>query len=162
MIVVADTSPVRYLVLIQHVDVLPRLYGRVIVPSAVVAELTHERTPALVRTWIASKPIWLDVQAPKAAATANDISLGAGELAAIELAEELSADALLIDDRDGRREAERRGLPVLGTLRVLADAAAQELIDLEPAFERLAQTNFRTDPGLLQQLLAIDRRRRGA
>jgi predicted nucleic acid-binding protein len=134
VIVVADTSPVRYLVLIQHVDVLPRLYGRVIVPSAVVAELTHERTPELVRTWISSKPMWLDVQAPKTAATANDTSLGAGELAAIELAEELSADALLIDDRDGRREAERRRLPVLGTLRVLADAAAQELIDLEPVF----------------------------
>ena len=65
MIVVADTSPLRYRILIEHVDVLPALYGRVIVPPAVMTELTHERTPASVRAWLNSKPEWLHVQAPK-------------------------------------------------------------------------------------------------
>jgi predicted nucleic acid-binding protein len=89
-----------------------------------------------------------------------DRSLGAGERAAIALAEELSADALLIDERDGRREAERCGLPVLGTLRVLADAAEHGLADLHTAFDRLRQTNFRASEQLLQSLLARDPERR--
>lgn len=39
-VVVADTSPLNYLVLIGEIDLLRRLYGRVVVPSEVVAELT--------------------------------------------------------------------------------------------------------------------------
>ena len=93
-------------------------------------------------------------------ATADELALGLGERAAIALAEELSADALLIDDRDGRREAARRRLPVLGTLRVLADAAEQGLIDLRAALERLTLTNFRVDEQLVQRLLALDAERR--
>lgn len=160
MIVVADTSPLRYLVLIEHIDVLPTLYGRVIVPPAVIAELAHEHTPPVVRAWLSDKPNWLDVRAARNAMTTEAITLGPGEQAAIALAEELSADALLIDDRDGRREAERRRLPVLGTLRVLADAAEQGLLDLRDAFDRLAHTNFRADGQLVHRLLAIDAARR--
>ena len=160
MIVVADTSPLRYLVLIQRIDVLPTLYGRVIVPPAVIAELAQEHTPATVRAWLSDPPNWLSVRAPKNATIAEAITLGPGEQAAIALAEELSADALLMDDRDGRREAMRRRLPVLGTLRVLADAAEQGLLNLADAFDRLALTNFRADEQLVHRLLAIDAARR--
>jgi predicted nucleic acid-binding protein len=160
VIVVADTSPLRYLILIEHAHILPRLYGHVIVPPAVVAELGHEHTPESVRSWLSSKPDWLQVQMPKTMVTADELALGLGERAAIALAEELAADALLIDDRDGRREAARRHLSVLGTLRVLADAAEQGLIDLRAAFGRLALTNFRTDQQLVQRLLALDAERR--
>lgn len=90
MIVVADTSPLRYLVLIQHIDVLPSLYGRVIVPAAVIVELTHEHTPAMVHAWSSDPPNWLDVRAPKRAMTTEAVTLGPGEQAAIALAEELS------------------------------------------------------------------------
>ena len=160
MIVVADTSPLRYLVLIQHIDVLPALYGRVLVPPAVIAELAHEHTPEIVRSWLSEPPEWLHVQPPTKLVTSERSTLGLGEQQAICLAEELSADALLIDDRDGRREAERRRLPVLGTLRVLADAAEHGLLDLGGAFDRLAHTNFRADEQLVHRLLAIDVARR--
>jgi predicted nucleic acid-binding protein len=53
MIVIADTGPLNYLVLIGEVDVLPHLYTRVIVPEAVVKELRAAGAPASVRTWIA-------------------------------------------------------------------------------------------------------------
>ena len=39
MIVVSDTSPLNYLVLIEEVEVLPAIFGRVVVPPAVVEEL---------------------------------------------------------------------------------------------------------------------------
>ena len=160
MIVVADTSPLRYLILIECIDVLPSLYGHVTVPPAVITELSHERTPESVRMWLAALPAWLHLQAPKELMPTDDRALGPGEWAAIALAEELSADALLMDDRDGRREAERRRLVVLGTLRVLADAAGQDLADLRTALDRLALTNFRADEQLIDRLLVLDARRR--
>lgn len=160
MIVVADASPLRYLILIEHTHILPALYGRVLIPPIVVSELSQEETPGIVRRWIANRPDWVRVQGPTRELVAADQSLGAGELAAIALAEELSADALLIDERDGRREAERRGLPILGTLRVLADAAEHGLADLPAAFDRLRQTNFRASEPLFQSLLARDAARR--
>ncbi|MGE0392891.1 MAG: hypothetical protein AB7P67_04920 [Vicinamibacterales bacterium] len=101
MIVVADTGPLQYLILIEHVDVLPALYGRVIIPSAVMAELSHDRTPVPVQTWIAGKPEWLHVQTPARTVATADATLGPGESAAIALAEELSADAEAY--RDARR-----------------------------------------------------------
>jgi predicted nucleic acid-binding protein len=162
VIVVADTSPLRYLILIEHTHILQALYGRVLVPPIVISELSHEQTPDIVQHWIANLPDWVRVQGPTRELVAVDLSLGAGERAAIALAEELSADALLIDERDGRREAERRGLPVLGTLRVLADAAEHDLADLPTAFDRLRQTNFRASEPLLKTLLARDAARRGA
>ncbi len=65
MIVVADSSPLRYLILIEHTHVLPALYGRVLIPPGVSGELNRQRTPPLVRTWLARRPSWLDVRAPQ-------------------------------------------------------------------------------------------------
>lgn len=115
MIVVADTSPLRYLILIEHVHVLPALFGEVIVPPAVVAELTNERTPLEVRTWLADKPEWLRVQTPRETLPQLRGAIDDGEREAIALAVELRA-AVLIDDRNGRRQAEALKCPAVGTL----------------------------------------------
>ncbi|MEQ1912670.1 MAG: DUF3368 domain-containing protein [Vicinamibacterales bacterium] len=153
MLVVADTSPLRYLILIEHVHVLPALYGDVIVPPAVVRELTADRTPAEVRTWFANKPAWLRVQTPREVLVQLGGVIDDGEREAIALAVEIRADALLMDDRDGRREAEALNCHVLGTLRVLADAAEHGLADLAAALDRLRSTNFRADGRLIDQIL---------
>lgn len=65
-----------------------------------------------------------------------------------------------MDDREGVEEARRLGLTVIGTLGVLDRAAARGLVELAPALDRLRQTNFRVHPGLLDGLLAADRRRK--
>jgi predicted nucleic acid-binding protein len=153
VIVVADASPLRYLILIEHVHVLPALYGRVLVPPAVITELNRERTPDLVRAWLAKSPDWLHVQAPRETLIGLGTVLGDGERQAIALAVEMSADALLMDDRDARREAERMNCAVLGTLRVLADAGAHGDADLKIALDRLRLTNFRADDRLIQRIL---------
>lgn len=49
MIVVADTSPINYLILIEAIDVLPALYQKIVVPTAVYDELQSDATPAEVR-----------------------------------------------------------------------------------------------------------------
>jgi len=157
VIVVADASPLRYLILIEHVHVLRALYGRVLVLPPVISELNQERTPDLVRNWLSNSPEWLVVQAPQQPLPSLPRVLGPGEREAIALAAELSADALLMDDRDGRREAAKRNLVVLGTLRVLADAEAHGFANLRVALDRLRLTNFRADDKLIERLLAMSK-----
>jgi predicted nucleic acid-binding protein len=54
MVVIADTTPVNYLVLIRHQDLLPRLFGRLLIPEAVLRELHAAATPQVVREWTES------------------------------------------------------------------------------------------------------------
>jgi predicted nucleic acid-binding protein len=147
MIVIADTGPLNYLVLIGSVEVLKPLYTRVIVPEAVVKELRVAGAPAAVRTWIARPPAWLEVQ-PDSPPDPTLGFLDPGEAAALTLAQLLNADELLIDDWAGRAEAARRSLRVTTTLGVLADAHQAGLADFELAITRLRSTNFRLDPDL--------------
>ena len=59
MLVVSDTSPLNYLILIKSVDVLPSLYGRVAAPRMVLRELLDPEAPPPVRDWAARPPSWL-------------------------------------------------------------------------------------------------------
>jgi predicted nucleic acid-binding protein len=152
MIVVADTSPINYLVLIGYEFVLPRLYGEVFIPYAVFMELNDRDTPEVVRNWMAEPPKWMGVEGPGALSPQIG-SLDAGESAGILLAERLHADLILIDDAVARREAESRGLNVAGTLRVLQSAAHEGLLDLGEGLARLKKTNFYVAPKLIERLL---------
>ncbi|MGB6265902.1 MAG: DUF3368 domain-containing protein [Candidatus Acidiferrales bacterium] len=60
---------------------------------------------------------------------------------------------MIVDDRQGRREAEKRGIPVMGTLGVLREAATLELLNLRVAVKRLEATSFYLAPEVLQRLL---------
>ena len=59
--VVADTSPLNYLVLIHQINLLPDLYGRVLIPESVLAELSAIETPQVVRNWATNLPEWIEV-----------------------------------------------------------------------------------------------------
>jgi hypothetical protein len=69
--------------------------------------------------------------------------LDPGERDAILLAEEVRADLLLIDERQGRLEARRRGITTTGTLGVLLAAGARGLVTAEYAFQRLLSETVR-------------------
>ena len=158
-VVVADTSPLNYLVLIGHIDVLHRLYGRVVAPSEVLAELTNAGTPPQVSEWIQSRPEWVEVRDVRG--DSNDPALeqiDPGERAAILLAQDEPDVLLLIDDAAGRAEANRRAIANTGTLGVLRAAASGELLDLRSALTGLAATNFRISQVIIEQLLAEDAR----
>ena len=98
MIVVSDTSPLNYLILISAIDILPRLFGEIHVPAEVLNELQRSRAPEVVKRWAQSPPQWLRVSTPATAITAS-VRLDSGEAHAIALAKELGADAVLIDER---------------------------------------------------------------
>ena len=64
MIVVAETTPLHYLALIEQTHLLPALYGCVLIPPAVMAELNDPETPELVSRGVGNRPHWLEVRAP--------------------------------------------------------------------------------------------------
>lgn len=151
MIVVSDTSPINYLLLIEEIGLLEKLFQKVLIPEAVFAELNHQLAPEPVRDWLKKIPAWIEIHpVPNPEVIA---SLGRGEQQAITLAHRVGADLLLIDEHKARREALARGLIVAGTLNVLETAAQQGLIDLTSSLQRLMETNFRAAPSLFEAIL---------
>ena len=150
MIVVADSGPLHYLILLEQIELLRRFYGQVLVPEPVASELSVAGAPAAVRDWITKPPTWVDVRAVSADVVSMIIDdLDLGERAAIALAETLHADLLLIDEAAGRAEAKRRHLRVTGTLGVLRAGAEQGLVNVPELLERLNATSFYLDETLL-------------
>ncbi|KAA6463248.1 DUF3368 domain-containing protein [Acidobacteria bacterium AB60] len=149
MIVVADTSPLNYLIQIHCDHVLPRLYRKVLVPVGVIEEWRSPKAPLSIKSWVEVTPDWSEIH-PLASSAQPELGyLDRGEREAIQVAEERGARLLLIDERKGRLEAARRGLSTTGTLGVLLEAGEAGLIDLPHAYRVLIeQTTLRTSPDL--------------
>ena len=90
MIVVADTSPINYLILIGDIDLLPALFGGIVIPDAVDTELRAPGSPLLVKSWMNTVPSWIDVKASRT--VDSTLPLGRGEV-----------DVLLEDDEGNER-----------------------------------------------------------
>jgi predicted nucleic acid-binding protein len=159
MIVVADTSPINYLVLIRCEHLLPSLFGNVVIPRAVLRELTHAASRSRVRAWASELPVWVDVRTAAVSDPALEW-LGPGEREGLALAQEIGADLILIDDLQARQEARKRNLRVTGTLGILREAARRDLIDLTEAMTSLQATGFYAPLGLIAELLQEDARRK--
>lgn len=156
MIVVADTSPINYLVLIGHIEILEYFYDQVIIPAAVWMELQDANTPDPVRRWALALPPWMEVRSLTIAPDPSLDFLDTGEREAIALALELHADRLIADETLARQEAVRRGLNVIGTLGILRNGAGAHLLELPEALRRLQETTFYVAPELIQFLLNED------
>jgi len=152
MIVVADTSPLNYLILIGRVDILEVLYGSILIPHAVQDEMLSLKAPARVREWAVSPPEWLNIVSPSCVPIIALPRLDRGETEAILVASELSADWLLIDEAAGRDEAGRRGIKTIGTLGVLRAAHQSGLLDLRKSIDEIVKLGFRVSPSLIQIL----------
>jgi predicted nucleic acid-binding protein len=107
MIVVADTTPLNYLILIGEIELLPALYRTVLVPQAVHRELQHPRTPPQVRSWASAIPSWCEVRSITSPPASALTELDAGEQEAIQLALDTGIDTVLIDETEGRQAALR-------------------------------------------------------
>jgi predicted nucleic acid-binding protein len=163
VIVVADTSPINYMVQIGAIRVLPSLYRRVVVPAAVWEELLAARTPTIVKSWLAASNDWLEVRSSSYAAPLS-ASLDGGEAQAIQLALDIKADLVLMDDRRGVVEARRLKLTTTGTVGVLVAAERAGLLNAEDHLKRLlAETNFKCSPAVAQDaFLQIQQIRSGS
>jgi|HubBroStandDraft_1064217.scaffolds.fasta_scaffold92670_2 predicted nucleic acid-binding protein len=153
LLVVADTSPIRYLVEIGHIGALPKLFERIFIPSIVHDELRHPSAPLAVRQWANSPPAWLDVLPVIVSDDPALRPLDDGEKSALTLGMNLGADLILIDERKGAAVALKKGFEIAGTLGVLTRSAQRGLLDLANALERLKRTNFYYRQELFDDLL---------
>lgn len=158
MIVVADTGPLNYLLLCGQVQLLPELFGSLLMPPAVHREIMNPQAPAAVRTWAGNLPAWVKVQSPQNASRFAD--LGPGEREAISLAMEVRADFVLMDETHGRQVAVANGVAVKGTLGVLEEAAGRGLIELRAATIALKSTGIFLAEEIIEAAIERDRSRR--
>ena len=153
MIVISDTSPLCYLILIGQDQILSHLFGTITIPHGVRNELQHEDAPDAVRRWIGHPPEWLSFQGVSGRLEHDLLALHEGEREAIQLALALQADLVLLDEKAARHAAGARKLPYTGLVGLLSRAAAEGLLDLPDTIRELRNTTFRASPGLLKQIL---------
>jgi predicted nucleic acid-binding protein len=155
LVVVADTTPLNYLVQLEAINLLHTLFGQVLVPRAVIDELSHNNSRPAVRAWSAATPAWLEIVEEVRSDSSLDDVLGAGERDAISLATQLGADLVLIDEVAGRKAAMARNLNVAGTLAVLLQGSLrQSNMDFPASLKRLRLLGFRMSDDLEQTMLA--------
>jgi predicted nucleic acid-binding protein len=154
-LIVADAGPLIALSRIRRLGVLREMFDEVMLPSLVVDELRlHEQRPGveeLARAILREK--WLRIRKPRI--TLPIAGLADGEVAAIHLSEQLRCP-LLVDERRARRVAAGRGIPTVGTGRILIEAKRLRLIDrvdVELAGLRLA--GYRLSDALCRQILSL-------
>jgi predicted nucleic acid-binding protein len=152
MTIVSNTTPLCYLTLIGHVEILPKLYGNIHVTQKVLEELRHPAAPPLLRNWAANPTEWLKIHSDPEEPDNSLVALDPGERTALLLFEQLRADVLLLDEAAARAIADQRRLRISGTLGVLCDAAQAGLLDLTAALDLLRQTKFRASPALWRSL----------
>lgn len=161
MIVIADTSPVNYLVLISAIDLLPELYEQVVVPGAVLEELLDRQSPRAVRGWASQLPAWAIVQEPRTLAL-EVADLGRGERQAITLAMmQINRPLILMDERKVTDRARSLGLETIGLLGVLMEISNQRIGDGHALFHALLETNFSITTDLRDQIEAMFQMPRG-
>ena len=150
MIVVSDASPLITLLNVGRLKLLRDLYGSLVIPSAVLAEVTAPGTIA------GFPPGWIVVQDPAGPPPAETAGLGAGETAALTLAREIVADEVVIDERRGRAVAAALGLRAVGLLAVVVEAKRAGLIpEVGPVLDELVAAKFRLSAALRADILDL-------
>ena len=156
LLVIADTGPIRYLVQIDQIDLLARLFENIVIPAIVAGELRHPSAPPQVQAWMKQPPAWLKVLSVTDIDDPELKTLDPGERSAIALGISLKADLLLIDERKGVAIAVNKGFETTGTLGVLDLAAKRGLIDLRDGIVSSAQIS---DTGRRFSMLYLMNRR---
>ena len=149
MPIVSNSSPLIALARIQRLDLVPAVLQSILIPPAVAREI--EPSIPVVPAWVSVK-----VLSSQRAPLTSRGRLGDGEREAIALAMEIGADAVLIDERAGRRVAEEAGLRVIGTLGLLLEAKrAGHVTTIRGELDKLLETSFFLSPQLYDQLLRM-------
>jgi len=136
MVIVSDTTPVIFLLKINRLDLLQKLFGEVLIPNVVYAELTSntrfaDEAEAVIR---ASFMKSVSVSNPESVRILKMATrLDQGESKAIVLTDELKADILLMDEAKGRTISGQLGITVMGTIGLLISAYEDKMITSEEA-----------------------------
>lgn len=153
---ISNTSPVLYLYRIGVLEWLPKLFGEIWVPQAVVLELQEGHR----RGYDVPNPgdyAWLRIVEPHSVPFEwLALDLGIGELEAMALALENPQRVMLLDDALARRIALAAGLEVWGTLRVLLEGKSQGLTEtIKPLVGKLEDAGIWISNDIRRRVLAL-------
>lgn len=154
---VTNSSPVIFLSKLGRLDLLRISTEKVLIPDEVVEEIERydDVAAADLRRALGQ---WLEQRPVKHSSSLSTLraELGAGEAAAITLAQEMSAERVVLDDLDARRWALRLDLRVTGTVGLLLAAKLKGRIpSLESELERLEELGFWISQPLLEAVLVM-------
>ena len=161
MTIISDTTPIISLIKINRLDLLKKLFGEILIPEAVYRELTTNVTFKNEADIVKNSDFLKtsSVQNRKALEILQASSgLDDGESEAIILADELNSDALIIDERKGRKVAQKLGIRITGTVGVLLQAHNENMIttdEIKQYLEQLRNSNIRLSDSLIQETLSL-------
>jgi predicted nucleic acid-binding protein len=163
MIIVSDTTPISELAKVDHLDLLPKLFGKVVIPQGVFDELQVGEHPAAKLVHDLS---WLEVVTVNNQQLVRELQqsfkLDLGESEAIALAEEIRASQLLIDERAARKVAMARKLPLIGTVGILLLAKRRGLLDsVKDVLDEMKAQGMRISDRLYVQVLTLAQEKDG-
>lgn len=160
MIVVSDTTAISNLAQINQLELLEKIYHRIIIPKGVYEELLALDNFGIPIEKILSQD-WIEAKTVSSGTLLEQFSeeLDRGEAEAIVLAIELNADYLLIDEKMGRKIAQENQIPIIGTLGVLLKSKELGLIEsVKKQMDSLRQIGFWINDGLYYKMLDLDRK----
>ena len=159
MIVISDTTPIISLLKINHLELLEKLFGEVLIPKGVFAELTkNPRFQNEAKIVKASSFIQVvnEIDENYVSLLRRSTGLDLGESEAIYLSDNGKADLLLMDEVRGREVATRMGIKIMGTIGILTIAYEDSLIskdEIKESIEILRDAGRHISERLYEQLM---------
>ena len=141
--IIVNSTPLIALAKANKLEILKGMYEHIIIPEAVYREVTEKDDVAAQRIEAARE--WIEVRKvdPNLDRRMYRAKLHEGEVEVMLLAQEIGADAVVIDDGAARRTAEYLGLPLTGTLGVMIKAKQRGLLEaVMPVVQQMEQNGF--------------------
>ena len=154
MLIVADSSALIALAVCDGLDVILQVYDDLKIPEAVYAEIVAPEKPYsdALGSFLADRVVPVDVS--RWVVTVG--GLGRGEIEAMALYKQLSADVLLIDDHRARVVAEHNSIECIGALGLLLVAKQKGKVStIAPYVQRLRQSSIFYAEDLLARVLKL-------
>jgi predicted nucleic acid-binding protein len=153
-VIVADSGPIIVFARIGRLNLLQQVLEELIIPEGVYKEVV-ERGAGRAGAAEVERGDWIHRRevSRRASLSLLPSHLQAGQQEAIVLAQELGAQ-LLIDESEGRKIARERGIKVVGSLGVLAEAKRMGLIGkVRPIIEEMRAATYRIGDNILSEFL---------
>ncbi len=154
--IICNTSPLQYLHQLGLLHLLPALVEKLIVPTAVLAEIEIGRENAVDLPDLSTLD-WIEIRQAKSSSVLSlTIDLGIGEMEVLALALETKDAILILDDLLARQAAGRLGIKIIGTLGILLEAKRKGLIsEVSPVLDKLEELRFRVSPKTKRAVLKL-------
>lgn len=160
MIVISDTTPLITLMKAAKLNLLHELFGEIIIPEAMHAELTcnsefQDEADLINKSDFIKVVSVLNRETVSALQRATGLDLGESE--AIVYADENKADLLLVDEAHGRQVALNMGIAIMGSVGILLTAYREGLLstaEAEDSFHKIIEARRHIDKSIFEKALA--------